>query len=55
MKPLLFTENVPEPCLPGTAFVPVRVANETQFARDALAGASAGASLQNFAVMPSSS
>jgi hypothetical protein len=37
MKPLLFTENVPEPCLPGTAFVPVRVANETQFARDALA------------------
>ena len=37
MKPLLLTENPSEPCLPGTTFVPVCVANETQFARDALA------------------
>ena len=36
MKPLLFTENVQDACLHDTTFVPVQVANQIQFACDAL-------------------
>ena len=36
MKPLLSTENVLDACLHDTTFVPVQVANQIQFACDAL-------------------